>query len=148
MKNYVEFLTGNHIINVAIVCWFAAQGLKIVYNYIRFRKMDLRLFFSSGSMPSSHSALVVGTTTAVAKVAGTQSISFAISFVIACIVMYDATGVRRAAGEQAKVLNYMMEHWEETTPEMFQNELKELIGHTPMEVASGAMLGLLIGLVM
>ena len=148
MKNYVEFLTGNHIINVAIVCWFAAQGLKIVYNYIRFRKMDLRLFFSSGSMPSSHSALVVGTTTAVAKVAGTQSISFAISFVIACIVMYDATGVRRAAGEQAKVLNYMMEHWEETTPEMFQNELKELIGHTPMEVASGAMLGLLLGLVL
>lgn len=146
MKNYVEFLTGNYVINIAIVCWFAAQGLKIVYNYVRFRKFDLRLFFSSGSMPSSHSALVVGTATAVAKVSGIQSVSFGIAAVVACIVMYDATGVRRAAGEQAKVLNYMMDHWKETTPEMFQKELKELIGHTPFEVASGAILGLLIGL--
>lgn len=148
MKNYVEFFTGNHIINVALVSWFGAQALKIVYNYIKIRKLDLRLFFSSGSMPSSHSALVIGTTTAVARVAGMQSISFAIAAVFSCIVMYDATGVRRAAGEQAKILNYMMEHWEETSPEMFQKELKELIGHTPMEVASGAVLGFIIGLVL
>ena len=148
MKKYVELLRGNNIINVAIVCWFGEQALKIVYNYIRVRKIDLRLCFSSGSMPSSQSALVVGTTTAVARVAGTQSISFGRSLGFATIGMYGAIGGRRAAGEQAKVLNHMMEHWEETTPEMFQNELKELIGHTPMEVASGAMLGLLIGLIM
>ena len=147
MRNYVEFLTGNYIINIALICYVAAQGLKIVYNYFRIRKLDLRLFFSSGSMPSSHSALVVGTATAVGKVAGVQSVEFAIALIFALIVMYDATGVRRAAGEQAKVINYMMENWENTTPEMFQKELKELIGHTPIEVLFGGILGLAIALI-
>lgn len=144
MKNYVDFLTGNYILNIALVCYVAAQGLKIIYNYCRFKKIDLRLFFSSGSMPSSHSAVVVGTATAVGRVAGVNSVAFAIALIFAIIVMYDATGVRRAAGEQAKVINYMMDNWENTTPEMFQKELKELIGHTPLEVLFGGLLGLAI----
>ena len=148
MKNYVDFLTGNHIINVAIICWFSAQALKIVYNFIRFRKIDLRLFFSSGSMPSSHSSLVTGTATAVGRVAGWQSIEFGMAAVLASIVMYDASGVRRAVGEQAKILNYMMDNWEQLTPEMFSKELMELVGHTPLEVATGAILGIIIGMIM
>ena len=148
MKNYVDFLTGNHIINVAIICWFSAQALKIVYNFIRFRKIDWRLFFSSGSMPSSHSPLVTGTATAVGRVAGWHSIEFGMAAVLASIVMYDASGVRRAVGEQAKILNYMMDNWGHITPKSFSKDLKELIGHTPLEVASGAILGIVIGLIM
>ena len=147
MKNYVDVLTGNHIINVGLICWFAAQALKIVYNFIRFRKIDLRLFFSSGSMPSSHSALVTGTATAVGIVAGWQSVEFGMAAVLASIVMYDASGVRRAVGEQAKILNFMMDNWDNLTPEMFKQDLKELIGHTPLEVATGAVLGIILALI-
>ena len=80
--------------------------------------------------------------------AGWHSIEFGMAAVLASIVMYDASGVRRAVGEQAKILNYMMDNWGRITPKSFSKDLKELIGHTPLEVASGAILGIVIGLIM
>lgn len=89
-------------------------------------------------MPSSHSATVCGLTAAVGRVCGLDSPLFAIAFILACVVMYDATGVRRAAGEQARVLNQLLEG-QQTDP---QKALKEFLGHTPLEVVGGAVLGI------
>lgn len=144
--NYVSYFTGNHILNCAFVAWFTAQFLKVVIVYIKKHKLDVTRFVGSGGMPSSHSACVTAMTIAVGKVCGIYTAEFAIALTVACIVMYDATGVRRAAGEQAKIINYMMEHWNDG-PESFQKQLKELVGHTPVEVFAGAVLGLIIGFI-
>ncbi|MDL2273606.1 divergent PAP2 family protein [Oscillospiraceae bacterium OttesenSCG-928-G22] len=146
--NYVRFLTGNKVLNTAIVCWFAAQILKFIIVLITERRVDVKRMLGSGGMPSSHSSCTVGMATMVARVCGFYAPEFAISAVLAFIVMYDASNVRHAAGEQAKVLNYMIRHWRETTPEIFGRELKELLGHTPLQVVVGALLGLGIGLIM
>ena len=145
MKEYVAFLTGNYVLDVAIVCWFAAQALKIVTNYVKTRKLKLRMFFASGGMPSSHTSTVVGAAVAVGRVCGPASPEFAIMAVLSLIVMYDASGVRRETGKQAIILNYIMDHWRETPPDIFQKDLKELVGHTPFEVLAGAALGVLLG---
>jgi len=102
--------------------------------------------FGAGGMPSSHSAFVTALAVTAARYCGLGSSEFALAAAFAIVVMYDAAGVRRAAGEQAKIINYMMDHWSETTPERFHKELKELLGHTPVEVIAGALLGTLIGL--
>jgi len=143
--NYVHTLTGNHILNVALIAWFVAQLFKVILNLIFERKLDWTRMVGAGGMPSSHSAIVVSLAVSVGKVCGTYSPEFAIAVVLALVVMYDASGVRRAAGEQAKVLNYMMDHWVHGQPDLFQNDLKELLGHTPMEVLAGAILGGVIG---
>ena len=98
-------------------------------------------------MPSSHTAFTIALVTSVGKYVGLASPSFAIAACFALVVMYDASGVRRAAGEQAKILNYMMDHWKESTPELFEKSLKELLGHTPVEVIAGALLGVAVGLI-
>ncbi len=145
--NYVRFLTGNHILNMAILAWFTAQVLKLIIVLIRSRRLDFKRLFGSGGMPSSHSACVTAMAVSVGKVTGIESVAFAIAATIAVVVMYDASNVRKAAGEQAKILNYMMEHWSEQTPALFGRELKELLGHTPVEVFAGALLGCLLGFV-
>lgn len=148
MKNVVDFLTGNHILNVGILCWLAAQVIKIIIALFKTKKLNLGLLFASGGMPSSHSSLIVGVTTAIGKVNGTGSPLFALSVAVALIVMYDASGVRNETGKQARLLNYIMKNWHDTPPEIFTKELKELIGHSPFEVLAGAVLGLGIGLLM
>ncbi len=99
-------------------------------------------------MPSSHSSTVCALATSVARTSGLQSPVFAVAFLLAFVVMYDAMGVRRAAGEQAKVINKIAELQEEKNEDFFVKELKELIGHTPIEVIAGAALGIFIGLIM
>lgn len=143
-----SFLTGNFVIDVALVGWFTAQALKILTHYCKTRKIRLRLFFSSGGLPSSHTATVVSATVAIGRMCGAASPEFAIMLIVAVIVMYDATGVRWETGKQAVILNYIMDHWRETPPEIFQKDLKELVGHTPMEVLAGAVLGLVLGFVL
>ncbi len=143
-----SFLTGNFVIDVALVGWFAAQSLKILTHYCKTRQVRWRLFFSSGGMPSSHTSTVVSATVAVGRVCGTTSPEFAIMLILALIVMYDATGVRLETGRQAVILNYIMDHWRETPPEIFQKDLKELVGHTPIEVLAGAALGLALGFIL
>ncbi len=145
---YTEFLTRNHILNVAIVAWLVAQILKIIIEVIVNRKFDFRRIYGSGGMPSSHAACTVGAAASTFKVCGGTSPEFALATVFAFIVMYDASNVRHAAGEQAKILNYMISNWKDTTPEIFGRELKELLGHTPLQVVVGAVLGLVIGLLM
>ena len=145
MKNVVDFLTGNLILNLAILAWAAAQIIKVIVVLIQKRRLDWRHILSSGGMPSSHSAFVCACAAAVGYMYGWTSPIFAVAAVVAIVVMYDASNVRRAAGEQAKILNYMMEHWTEMKPALFGKELKELRGHTPFQVLMGGLLGVLIG---
>lgn len=137
----------NLVLLLAVIGWASAQILKVIVVLICEHKLDMRYILSSGGMPSSHSATVCACAASTAMVAGVDSVAFAISAVMAFIVMYDAANVRKETGEQAKILNYMMENWNEIKPEMFSKELKELIGHTPLQVFCGALLGIFIGIV-
>ena len=143
--NVVDFLTGNLILNLSIVAWAIAQILKIIVVLVREHRWDWRHILSSGGMPSSHSAFVCACAASVAYLYGWSSPLFAIAAVLAIVVMYDASNVRRAAGEQAKILNYIMDHWNQMKPAMFGKELKELLGHTPLQVLMGALLGIAVG---
>ena len=144
--NTVRYLTGNRILNIAIIACLAAQLLKVIIALICEREFKLHRLFETGGMPSSHSSLVVALVTCIGRIYGISSPLFAIATVFSLIVMYDATGVRRAAGEQAKIINYMMEHWKDATPEIFGEKLREFLGHTPFQVLMGALLGFLIGM--
>lgn len=146
MKNVVDFLTGNLILNLAILAWALAQVLKVLITLMTQRRWDWRHILSSGGMPSSHSAFVCACAASAGVIAGWGSVAFAVAAVVAIVVMYDASNVRRAAGEQAKILNYMMDHWTEMKPDMFGKELKELLGHTPFQVLMGGLLGVAVGL--
>ena len=146
MGNIVHFLTGNLVLNLCICSWFIAQVLKVLISFARKRRVDFHYLISSGGMPSSHSSVVCTCATSIGCIVGWSSIAFAVAVVMAFIVMYDAANVRKAAGEQAKILNYIMEHWKEMRPEFLSKELKELLGHTPLQVFAGALLGILIGL--
>jgi len=145
--NYVKLLTGNLILDLSIFAWLLAQIIKVIVVLITKKKLDIHYIISSGGMPSSHSAFVCACATTTGKMYGWYSPLFAIAAVLAIIVMYDAANVRKAAGEQAKILNYMMEHWTEMPPAIFGKELKELLGHTPLQVFIGALMGIAIGLV-
>ncbi len=146
LKNVSDILTGNLILNLSILAWAVAQVLKVLIVLITKGRWDWRHILSSGGMPSSHSAFVCACAASVGMVQGFGSVAFAIAAVVAIVVMYDASNVRRAAGEQAKILNYMMDHWKEMRPEFFGKELKELLGHTPFQVLMGGLLGIGIGL--
>lgn len=136
------FITGNKPLDVAILSWLVAQVAKVILVLIQDRKLDFRRLVGSGGMPSSHTSFVVALTTAVALTEGYRSTLFAVCVVFSLVVMYDASNVRRAAGEQAKILNYMMDHWNDQSPELFERNLKELLGHTPFQVIIGALLGI------
>lgn len=132
----------NKVLWISIAGWFAAQFLKVVFYACKNRKFSLERLMGAGGMPSSHSSTVCGMTVAVGRTYGLDSPLFAISLIVAFIVMYDATGVRRAAGEQARVLNrLLMEHDKAEA----QKALKEFLGHTPLEVLGGAVLGIALG---
>ena len=132
---------------IAIAAWASAQVLKLLISIAVYRKFDITYLTTGGGMPSSHSALVCATVVSCGISAGFDSPVFAVAAVMAFIVMYDAAHVRRETGKQSKVLNYIMRNWEELRPEEFEAELKELIGHTPLQVAVGAVLGIGVGLV-
>ena len=146
MEHYQGFLTGNLMLDLAITAWFAAQMIKVLTDLAIRRKSSLSALISSGGMPSSHSAFVCACASTTGMLYGWSSPLFAIAAVVAIVVMYDASNVRRAAGEQAKILNYMMDHWMEMKPALFSKELKELLGHTPIQVLAGGLLGTGIGL--
>ncbi len=144
--NYWTELIGNKPLVAALAAWALAQTLKVFFVLLFDKKLDFRRFVGSGGMPSSHASFVTALTTAVARVDGLGSVTFAVSLVVTLVVMYDAAGVRRAAGEQAKILNRMMEHWDDNDPKFMENRLKELLGHTPLQVFAGAFLGIAAGL--
>lgn len=149
---------GNSAVQAAALAWAIAQAIKVILTLCISRKVDMSRFWGSGGMPSSHSALVCSLTIAIAKKAGVQSAEFALAMALACIVMYDAMGVRRAAGEHAKVLNklvfgfQMFSEESETTlddhiaDDLGDKTLKEYLGHTPLEVLGGMLLGILVSM--
>lgn len=135
-------LAKNRVLWIAILCWLSAQVLKVIFYAIQNRRFSFERMVGAGGMPSSHSSTVCGLTVAVGRTCGLSSPVFAVALVVAAVVMYDATGVRRAAGEQAKVLNRLIleQDWSQA-----QKNLKEFLGHTPLEVLAGALLGILLG---
>lgn len=145
-NNFLNYRMGNLILVLAASAWAIAQILKVILSLVKLHRLDFRQILSSGGMPSSHSAFVCACASSTGVLYGWSSPLFAIATVVAMVVMYDAANVRKAAGEQAKILNYMMDHWMEMKPELFGKELKELLGHTPVQVFAGALLGILIGL--
>lgn len=137
----------NRILIVSAVAWAVAQIGKTFYELIRQRKLNLHSLVSSGGMPSSHSALVTGLATAAGRITGIDSAAFAITVVLAAIVMYDAAGVRRAVSIQARILNTMIDEAFQGHP-IAEKRLRELIGHTPVQVFVGGLLGIGIALLM
>lgn len=141
---FISDLLSNHMLICAMISYFVAQILKIIITLIREKRIDLHLMFSSGGMPSSHSSTVAALCISAGRVYGVASPYFAITLVLAAIVMYDAAGVRRAAGEHAKILNRLLEDLTSGDQARTEAGLKELIGHTPLQVLMGALLGTVV----
>jgi len=138
-------LFDNQVLIASFLAWAIAQVSKTIVELVRERRLVLSRLVSSGGMPSSHSALVTGLATATGRVAGIQSTQFAIAVVLAGIVMYDAAGVRRAVSIQARILNQMLDEAFQGHP-IAEKRLRELIGHTPVQVFVGGVLGIIVGL--
>jgi acid phosphatase family membrane protein YuiD len=129
------------IFYVTTVAWVIAQGMKVLIYWYRYHKINFRLFVGSGGMPSSHSALVSCLATTIGLETGWDSPIFLLAVGMALIIMTDAAGVRRAAGQQAKILNEIVDDLYSSKP-FPQKRLKELLGHTPVQVFVGAFLGI------
>ncbi|MEF9878977.1 MAG: divergent PAP2 family protein [Clostridia bacterium] len=140
-------IVNNHVLFAALIGWFIAQGLKIPIHYMVEHEWDFNRIHGSGGMPSSHSAMVTTAVFMVGALQGFDTPAFAISAVLACIVMYDAAGVRRETGRQAIVINQILKDALFNGKEISNEELKELVGHKPIEVAGGALVGLLVAVV-
>ncbi|NCR38436.1 MAG: divergent PAP2 family protein [Microcystis aeruginosa W13-11] len=147
MQDFQQVLH-NQILLISLLACFTAQGLKALIELIRDGKVSLRYLVSSGGMPSAHSALVGALATGVGLQMGWSSAEFAIAALFAVIVMYDAAGVRQAAGKQARILNQIIDEMFQGGKEFNEERLKELIGHTPFQVLVGLSLGIGIALVM
>lgn len=147
MQDFQQVLH-NQILLVSLLACFTAQGLKALIELIRDGKVSLRYLVSSGGMPSAHSALVGALATGVGLQMGWSSAEFAIAALFAVIVMYDAAGVRQAAGKQARILNQIIDEMFQEGKEFNEERLKELIGHTPFQVLVGLSLGIGIAIVM
>lgn len=137
----------NKVIGVALLSWAIAQTAKIIIDLWRNKTFNLKLIVSSGGMPSSHSAFVTALSCAVGLQEGFSTTIFAVCFVFSMVVMYDASGVRRAAGQQAEVLNIFIANFEKHGIKI-DSKLKELLGHSPIEVFIGAILGVIVAFLM
>lgn len=144
--SFRDFFYTYQYFTIPFVAWALAQGIKFVVDLMVSRKIDWTRLMGSGGMPSSHSAFVVSLSAVIGIGMGYESAIFGATVAFSLIVLYDAAGVRRAAGKQAKVLNRMFHHNSEKGEFHFDEELKELIGHTPVEVISGALLGLSVAI--
>ena len=137
----------NKCVYIPFISWFLIQTFKVLTELIVNKKLDVKRIIGAGGMPSSHSAVVCSLATCIGKQYGFDSGIFAISMVMAFVVMYDAAGVRRAAGKQARILNKILETPGLTTGEV-QEKLVEVLGHTPIQVFVGAILGITIGAIL
>ena len=134
----------NKCVYIPFLLWFLIQTFKVLTELIVNKRLDVKRIVGAGGMPSSHSAVVCSLATCIGKEYGFDTGIFAISMVMAFVVMYDAAGVRRAAGKQARILNKILETPGLTTMEV-QEKLVEVLGHTPIQVFVGAILGIVIG---
>lgn len=142
MHNLLDIFL-NRVLWCAVTAWFVAQALKIPTYWLVEKKLDLMRFFGSGGMPSSHSAFVVALTIMIGSVEGFDTSIFALSAVLAAIVMYDATGVRKETGNQAEVLNEILRKVFVDGEPIADDDLKELVGHTKVEVLGGVIVGVM-----
>ncbi len=138
----MEELFSNRVLQATLFPWAVAQILKVLIELIWKRRLNLRLLTSAGGMPSTHSAIVCGLATSIAIHDGLDSSLFALSVVLAMVVMYDAAGIRRAASMQARILNQIIDELFQGHP-ISETRLRELLGHTPVEVLVGAALGVI-----
>lgn len=141
--NYLTKVFSNEILVAGFLAWLIAQLLKIGTHYIKYNKLNLARVVGSGGMPSSHSSLVMGLSTAIGLKYGWDNDIYILSLVFSLIVMYDASGVRRSVGKQAIILNRIIKNLYEHK-KIHEAKLKEFVGHTPKEVIAGALLGILI----
>lgn len=134
----------NKYVYIPLLTWFAIQLFKVIYDLVTTKKFNFKRILGAGGMPSSHSAIVMALTTMVGKNVGFNTPLFAACLIFSCVVMYDAAGVRRAAGKQATLLNKIVD-----TPGLsgieVQEKLVEVLGHTPFQVWVGAVIGILTG---
>lgn len=145
MNNILGFIQ-NKYIYIPFFLWFAIQTFKVIYDLITTKKFNFKRIMGAGGMPSSHSAIVTGLATLIGKYEGVDTPIFALALIVAFVVMYDACGVRRAAGKQAALLNKIVE-----TPGLsgvqVSERLVEVLGHTPTQVIVGALIGVIVGLI-
>ena len=141
----MNFINEYKYIIVPFATWFGIQLFKVIHELIKTKKFNFKRIMGAGGMPSSHSAVVTSLATMVGKNYGTDSAIFAIAVIFAFIVMYDAAGVRRAAGKQAQLLNKIVETPGLTGVQVTE-KLVEVLGHTPTQVIVGATIGVIVGL--
>ena len=149
MQFLIDLIT-NKILVVGVVSWFLAQVFNCISNLILTKKFSIERLFGDGGMPSGHSATVVSVAVATGLYEGFDSAIFAIAMILAIVVMHDAMNVRYQAGKQAELLNAMADMFEKITGADLPNEekLKELLGHTPLQVAAGCLLGIATAIIM
>ena len=145
MNTFMDFIQ-NKYIYIPFFLWFGIQLFKLIYDLVTTKKFNFKRIMGAGGMPSSHSAVVAWIATLIGKYQGVDTPIFALAFIFAFVVMYDACGVRRAAGKQAKLLNKLIE-----TPGLtgvqVSEKLVEVLGHTPVQVIVGALIGVGVGLI-
>ena len=133
----------NYVLIAALFAWGIAQTIKVPVEYLQTRRWNWALLIQAGGMPSSHSALIVGITHAIGLSVGFGTPLFALAFAISMIVIYDATGIRRQAGKHAELINAMINDLAAGNP-LKEEQLREVLGHTPLEALGGILLGLIV----
>ena len=142
--DFVFQIVHNKYIYIPLLTWLGIQTFKLIWDIVTTKKFNFKRILGAGGMPSSHSAVVMSISVLVGREAGFDSFHFAISLIFSCVVMYDAAGVRRAAGKQATLLNKIVETPGLTGVEV-QEKLVEVLGHTPFQVFVGALIGIIVG---
>lgn len=142
----MNFYTQYKFLIVPFVLWFCIQAFKVIWDLVTIKQFNFKRIVGAGGMPSAHSGVVVVVATMIGKSEGISSPLFALAFFFAFVVMYDACGVRRAAGKQAHILNEIVNTKGLTTLQV-NEKLEELLGHTPTQVLVGALIGLIAGLI-
>lgn len=146
MNAFLEIVTSKYVY-VPILVWFFIQLFKVIWDLVETKKFNFKRILGAGGMPSSHSAVTMCLAVMVGKAEGFNSPIFAIALILAVVVMYDAAGIRRAAGKQASLLNKIINTPGLTTLQV-QEKLVEVLGHTPVQVLVGAIIGIVVGIIM
>lgn len=133
------------ILAAAATAWFIAQAIKMILSFIENKQIDWSLATASGGMPSSHTAFVIAATTMIGKIEGMESSMFALAVVLSIVVMYDAMNVRRAVGHMGQTLNQIINNINKSGKVNVEN-VKEILGHSPLQVLVGLVLGLVVGM--
>lgn len=134
------------ILVAAATAWFIAQAIKMILSFVENKRIDWSLATASGGMPSSHTAFVIAATTMIAKIEGVESSIFALAVVLSIVVMYDAMNVRRAVGHMGQTLNQIIDKINKAG-KLDVDNVKEILGHSPLQVFAGFVLGFVVGLV-